>query len=275
MARTGGTSGARERPRALCCAPMTSSLTVFVTGASAGFGAAIARRFHAHGHRVVLTGRRQERLQALAGELGERALAVPLDVRDSASVQAAVAGLPPAFAAVDVLVNNAGLALGLDPVQRIDPDDVSTMIDTNCKGLVYCTRALLPGMLERGRGHVVNMGSTAAEFPYPGGNVYGATKAFVYQFSLNLRADLHGTPIRVTDIEPGLVGGTEFSDVRFRGDAERARSLYANANALTPEDIAEATYWVATLPPHVNVNALQLMPVTQSFGPLPVHRRQG
>ena len=252
---------------------MDSSLTVFITGASAGFGAAFARRFHAAGHRVVLAARRKERLDALAAQLGpERALAVELDVRDAAAVQAVVAGLPPAFRAVDVLVNNAGGALGLEPAQRADLADWDTMIDTNCKGLVWCTRALLPGMLERGRGHVINLGSTAAEFPYPGGNVYGATKAFVYQFSLNLRADLLGTPIRVTDIEPGMVSGTEFSVVRFKGDAEKAKAVYAGAQALTPEDIAESVYWVATLPAHVNVNSLQLMPTCQAFGPLAVHR---
>jgi 3-hydroxy acid dehydrogenase/malonic semialdehyde reductase len=248
-------------------------LTVFITGASAGFGVAIARRFHQEGHRVVLTGRREERLQALAAELGERAHAVRMDVRDAASIREAVASLPGDFAAVDVLVNNAGLALGLEPVQRLEAADVEAMVATNCTGVVLCTRALLPGMLERGRGHVINLGSTAAEFPYPGGNVYGATKAFVYQFSLNLRADLHGTPVRVTDIEPGLVGGTEFSLVRFRGDAQRAQSPYAGAEPLTPEDIAESVYWVASLPPRVNVNSLQLMPVGQSFGALPVVRK--
>ncbi|MCI0573297.1 MAG: SDR family NAD(P)-dependent oxidoreductase [Myxococcaceae bacterium] len=246
--------------------------TVFITGATAGFGLAIARRFHGAGHRVILTGRREERLKALAAELGPLALPVPLDVRDRAAIQAAVDGLPSEFAAVDILVNNAGLALGLEPAQRADPADWDVMIDTNCKGVVLCTRALLPGMVARGRGHVINMGSTAAEFPYPGGNVYGATKAFVYQFSLNLRADLHGTPIRVTDIEPGLVGGTEFSEVRFKGDTARAHALYANTKPLTPEDIAESVYWCATLPPHVNVNSLQLMPVAQAFGPLPVFR---
>jgi 3-hydroxy acid dehydrogenase/malonic semialdehyde reductase len=248
-------------------------MILLVTGATAGFGLAIARRFAADGARIVAAGRREDRLEALAAELGaDRVHPLVLDIRDRAAVLAAVEGLPAGFAAIDLLVNNAGLALGLEPAQAASLDDWDAMVDTNCKGLMYVTRAVLPGMLARGRGHVVNIGSTAGEWPYPGGNVYGATKAFVRHFSLNLRADLHGTPVRVTDIEPGLVGGTEFSAVRFKGDAAKAAAPYEGADALTPEDIADAVHWVATRPARVNVNTLQVMPVAQSFGPLRIHR---
>lgn len=248
-------------------------MIVLVTGATAGFGTAIARRFAADGARIVAAARRAERLEALKAELGaDKVLPLVLDVRDRAAVMKAVEGLPAEWAAVDVLVNNAGLALGLDPAQKADLDDWDTMVDTNVKGLMYLTRAVLPGMIERKCGHVINLGSTAGEWPYPGGNVYGATKAFVRQFSLNLRADLFGTPVRVTDIQPGLVGGTEFSNVRFHGDDAKAGAVYEGADALTPDDIADAVHWVATRPARVNVNMLQVMPVSQSFGPLRVHK---
>jgi 3-hydroxy acid dehydrogenase/malonic semialdehyde reductase len=246
--------------------------TIVVTGASAGFGAAIARRFVAGGDRVVAGARRKDRLDALAAELGPAVLPVELDVTDRAAVADVLGGLARPFAEVDVLVNNAGLAWGLEPAQSADLDKWERMIATNCTGLVRCTRALLPGMVERGRGHIVNIGSIAGSYPYPGGNVYGATKAFVHQFSLDLRADLHGTGVRVTCVEPGLVGGTEFSLVRFDGDRQRADALYAGAHALTADDVADAVYWAATQPEHVNVNTVEIMPVTQSFGPLPVHR---
>ena len=249
-------------------------MIIFITGATSGFGAAIARLFAADGARIVATGRRADRLEALQAELGgpDRVHIACFDIRDRQAAQAAVAALPPAFSEVDVLVNNAGLALGLSPAQSADLDAWETMVDTNVKGPLYVTRALLPGMVERGRGHVINMGSVAATWPYPGGNVYGASKAFLRQFSLNLRADLAGTKVRVTDIEPGLVGGTEFSAVRFGGDEKRVETLYAGADALTPDDVAQAVRWVASLPARVNVNTLELMPVSQSFGPLPVHR---
>lgn len=247
---------------------------VFVTGASAGFGAAIARRFAAGGARVVAAARRGERLTELVGELGSKALALELDVRDRAAVEEVVRSLPAEFAAVDVLVNNAGLALGLEPAPRADLDHWDQMIDTNCKGLVYCTRALLPGMVERGRGHIINVGSVAGAYPYPGGNVYGASKAFVHQFSLNLRSDLHGTGVRVTSVEPGMAGGTEFSTVRFEGDRDRAAAVYAGTQPLEADDIAEAVEWAAAQPAHVNINRIEMMPTVQSFAPFQIHRRQ-
>jgi 3-hydroxy acid dehydrogenase / malonic semialdehyde reductase len=245
---------------------------VFVTGASAGFGAAIARRFAADGDRVVASARRADRLTELAKELGDLVLPVAFDVRDRTAVADTVAGLPAEFAEIDVLVNNAGLALGLESAQEADLDQWDQMVDTNCKGLTYCTRAILPGMVARGRGHVINLGSIAGTYPYPGGNVYGATKAFVHQFSLNLRADLHGTGVRVTSVEPGLSGGTEFSVVRFDGDQARADQVYRGVHPLEPEDVAAAVHWAASLPPHVNINVVEMMPVAQSFGPLPVAR---
>ena len=248
-------------------------MIILVTGASSGFGAAIARRFAAESHQVIAAGRRQDRLDALVQELGrERVHPLVLDVRDRRAVETAIANLPKHMAEISLLVNNAGLALGLEPAQNAQLDAWDDMVDTNVKGLMYVTRTVLPGMVARNQGHIVNMGSIAATYPYPGGNVYGASKAFVRQFSLNLRADLIGTRVRVTDVEPGLVGGTEFSSVRFRGDSERAAKMYQGADALTPEDVAEAVHWVATLPPRVNINAIEMMPVTQSFGPLPVHR---
>jgi len=252
---------------------MTSSKpgTVFVTGASSGFGAAVARRFAADGARVVVTARRTDRLQDLKDEFGGQILPIELDVRDRARVAAHVARLPDEFKAIDLLVNNAGLALGLNPAQDADLDDWDQMIDTNCKGLVYCTRAVLPGMVERGRGHVINLGSVAGSYPYPGGNVYGGTKAFVHQFSLNLRSDLHGTGVRVTCVEPGMAD-TEFSLTRFGGDQAKADAVYAGMQPLTPDDIAESIHWAATLPEHVNVNTIELMPTTQSFSPFQVAR---
>jgi len=247
-------------------------MIVFVTGASAGFGAAIARAFVNGGHRVIAAARRKERLDALAAELGDALLPIALDVRDRATVEAVQAALPPEFAAIDVLVNNAGLALGVEPAQKASLDEWQTMIDTNCSGLVTVTHALLPGMIARGRGHIFNLGSVAGTYPYPGGNVYGATKAFVRQFSLNLRTDLIGTPLRITDIEPGLCGGTEFSNVRFRGDDEKAANVYANVQPLTAKDIADTIYWIATRPAHVNINTIEMMPVAQAPAGLAVHR---
>jgi 3-hydroxy acid dehydrogenase/malonic semialdehyde reductase len=245
--------------------------TVFVTGASSGFGTAVARRFAAEGAHVIAAARRADRVRDLAGELGPQVLPLTLDVRDRAAVAAAVDALPPEFAGVDLLVNNAGLALGLNPAQDADLDDWDKMIDTNCKGLVYCTRAILPGMVARGRGHVINLGSVAGDYPYPGGNVYGGTKAFVRQFSLNLRSDLHGTGVRVTCVEPGMAE-TEFSAVRYGGDTAKADAVYAGMQPLTADDIAESIYWTATLPQHVNVNTIELMATAQSFAPFQVAR---
>ena len=249
------------------------SRTVFVTGASAGFGEAIARRFAADGARVIVSARRSDRIAELAKELGSNVLPLTFDVRDRAAVADAVSGLPPEFAAIDVLVNNAGLALGLEPAYEASLDDWDAMIDTNCKGLAYCTRAVLPGMVERGHGHVINLGSIAGTYPYPGGNVYGATKAFVHQFSLDLRSDLQGTGVRVTSVEPGLSGGTEFSVVRFGGDRGKAGQVYEGVHPLEAGDVAEAVHWAASLPSHVNINVIEMMPVAQSFGPLAVARQ--
>jgi 3-hydroxy acid dehydrogenase / malonic semialdehyde reductase len=244
---------------------------VFVTGASSGFGAAVARKFAADGARVIASARRAERVQELASEFGPQILPLSLDVRDRDAVAAAVAGLPEEFKAVDLLVNNAGLALGLGPAQDADLDDWDQMIDTNCKGLVYCTREILPGMVARKRGHVINLGSVAGSWPYPGGNVYGGTKAFVHQFSLNLRSDLHGTGVRVTCVEPGMAD-TEFSLVRFSGDQGKADNVYAGMQPLTADDIAESIHWAATMPQHVNVNTIELMATAQSFAPFQVAR---
>lgn len=247
-------------------------MIVFITGASAGFGAAIARRFAKDSVRLILAARRVDRVQALAAELKIPTHVIELDVRDNAAVEKAIADLPADFRNVDVLVNNAGLALGLEPAHRALLDDWERMVDTNIKGLMYVTRAVLPSMVVRQCGHVINIGSIAGEWPYPGGNVYGATKAFVRQFSLNLRADLLGTRVRVTDLEPGLCDGTEFSNVRFHGDDAKARKVYENTTPLVAEDVAETVHWIATRPAHVNINTISLMPVDQAFSPLAVHR---
>jgi 3-hydroxy acid dehydrogenase / malonic semialdehyde reductase len=248
-----------------------SRLIVLITGATSGFGEAAARRFVGAGARVIVTGRRQDRLDQLVEQLGDRATPLCFDVGDRAACASALESLAPPFADVDVLVNNAGLALGLEPADRADLDEWDTMIRTNCSGLVTMTRLVLPGMVERGRGHVINVSSVAANWAYPGSNVYGATKAFVTQFSLNLRCDLHGKNIRVTDVEPGLCK-TEFSLVRFRGDQAKADSPYADIRYLSAEDIAETIFWSATLPEHVNINRLEVMPVGQSWGPFALHR---
>jgi len=237
---------------------------VFITGASVGFGAACARRFARDGARLVITGRRRARLEALARELAVPVHVALFDVRDRGAVDSAIAALPPEFREVEVLLNNAGLSRGLEPFWEASIEDWEEMIDTNCKGLLYMTRALLPGMVARNRGHVINLGSVAANYPYRGGHVYCGTKAFVRLLSLALRADLAGTKIRVTDVEPGLVGGTEFSVVRFHGDVERARKVYENVEPLVAEDIADIVAWVATRPAHVNINAVEVMPVAQA-----------
>lgn len=240
-----------------------------ITGASSGFGEATARLLAKSGWQLVLAARRLEKLQGLQAELGVAVLDImQLDVRDASAVKAS---LSPWNGKIDLLVNNAGLAAGLDPAWSADLNDWETMVDTNIKGLNYVTRALLDGMVNNQSGHVINIGSIAGTYPYPGGNAYGATKAYVAQFSLNLRADLHGTGVRVTNIEPGLAE-TEFAKVRFKGDATKADALYANLEPLIGDDIAEAVRWCAELPAHVNINRLEVMPTCQSFDALAIHR---
>lgn len=249
------------------------SQTIFITGASAGFGEACARIFAKPGNKLILTARRAERLEALKQELSKNCdvYTIQLDVRDREAVNNAVESLPEEFRAIDVLVNNAGLALGLEPAHEVDIEDWEIMVDTNIKGLMYCTRTILPGMVERNRGHVVNISSTAGSWPYPGGNAYGGTKAFVTQFSRNLRADLIGSKVRVTCIQPGMAE-TEFSNVRFKGDDEKADNFYKGTDPMTAQDIAEAVAWVVDRPAHLNINSVEMMPVNQAWGPLAIHR---
>ena len=247
---------------------------VFITGATGGFGTAIARRFAALGCRLVLAGRNDDRVRALAAALAPAPThGVVFDIRNPAAIAHALASLPADFASIDLLVNNAGLALGAGPAQQASLDDWNEMIDTNIRGLVTATRLALPGMIARGGGHIINIGSVAGTYPYPGGHVYCASKAFVKQFSLALRADLLGTAIRVTNIEPGMVNGTAFSTVRYKGDEAKAAQVYANTTPLTPEDVAESVVWCATLPPRVNINRIELMPVTQATSSFAIHRQ--
>jgi serine 3-dehydrogenase (NADP+) len=247
------------------------SNTILITGATSGFGAATARRFARAGWQVVANGRRAERLEPLVQEFGPDAVATAVfDVRDPAAVDAALAQLPEPFRAIDVLVNNAGLALGTAPAPRVKLDDWLTMIETNVVGLVTITYKLLPKLIER-RGAIINLSSVAGSYPYAGGNVYGATKAFVRQFSLELRSDLHGTGVPVTSIEPGMAK-TDFTLVRTGGDQAASDAVYAGVHPLTADDIAETLYWVATLPPHVNVDRLEVMPVSQSWAGFQVYR---
>lgn len=243
----------------------------FITGATSGFGLALAHLLARHNHALILCGRRTERLESLAKQLSGPTHLLPLDVRDRAAVEQAVRSLPAPFAAVDILINSAGLALGTLPAPKADPDDWQQMVDTNVSGLMHVTRAVLPGMVERRRGHVVMMGSVAGTYPYAGGNVYGATKAFVHQFALNLRSDVQGTGVRVTCIEPGMVE-TEFSVVRYRGDAQKAAAVYQGMTPLSAEDIADATWWCLSRPAHVNINVVELMPTAQAFGGFAIHR---
>jgi serine 3-dehydrogenase len=246
--------------------------TVFITGATAGFGAAAARRFAGAGWRVVGTGRRRDRLDALAGELGGLFLPLELDMRDRAGLGAAADGLPDPFSAVDLLVNNAGLAPPMEPFQESRLEPALEAIETNVVGLAILTRKLLPVLIEQ-RGAIINLSSVAATYPYRGGAVYGGSKAFVRQFSLDLRSDLHGTGVRVTSIEPGMAE-TEFTMVRTGGDREASDALYRGMNPMTAEDIAETIWWVATLPPHLNINTIELMPVSQSFAGFQVARER-
>ncbi|QDH17219.1 SDR family NAD(P)-dependent oxidoreductase [Swingsia samuiensis] len=247
------------------------SLTILITGATAGFGRTAAIRLIQEGHRVIATGRRTDRLKELEKELGKNLYPLTLDMTDIKALRALPQSLPPAWQNIDVLINNAGLALGLDPAQDSNPDDWQTMISTNISGLVEITHALLPQMVKRNSGYIITLGSTAGTYPYRGGNVYGATKAFVRQFSQNLRTDLLGTQIRVTDIAPGLVGGSEFSNVRLKDDT-KAADVYKDTTPLSPEDIAETISWLIKLPPHMNVNKIEIMPVCQASAGLSVVR---
>ncbi len=246
--------------------------TALVTGATAGFGAAITRRLVRDGHRVMATGRRKDRLDALAAELGGAVLPFVLDVTDAAAVAALPGSLPDGWREVDVLVNNAGLALGLDPAWQAEPSDWDTMVRTNVTGLIGVTRALLPGMVERNRGYVHQPGQHRRHLSLSRRHVYGASKAFVTQFTLNLKSDLVGTNVRVTSVEPGLVGGTEFSSVRFGGDSDKAAAVYKGTVPLTAEDIAETVGWLVGLPEHVNINRIEMMPTCQAPGPLAIKR---
>lgn len=239
-------------------------MIIFITGASAGFGEAISRKFVKEGHKVLGLARREEKLQKIQNELGKNFHFIACDANDIEKIKAALENLPKEFQEIDVLVNNAGLALGLDPAQKANIKDWEIMINTNILALVKLTHFILPKMVSRGKGHIINIGSIAGTYPYPGGNIYGSTKAFVKQFSLNLRAELYDQNIRVSNIEPGLCGGSEFSIVRFGGDKNRADKVYENTKPLMPEDIAEAVYWCASLPSHMNINRMEIMPTTQA-----------
>ena len=248
------------------------SKIALITGATAGFGTSICRTLIQAGYFVIGTGRRTERLTSLKAELGEKFLPLAFDISDRLATQEAIKSLPTQWKNIDLLVNNAGLALGLESADKANLDDWEQMIDTNIKGLVNITRFVLPQMVERNTGHIINLSSIAGTYPYPGGNVYGGTKAFVTQFSLNLRADLAGKNIRVTSVEPGLCGGTEFSNVRFKGDNERAEKVYENVQYVTPQDIANMVLWLNQQPEHVNINRIEVMPTAQTFAPLNVAR---
>ncbi len=252
---------------------MDHDRTALVTGATAGFGAAISRRLIADGFRVIGAGRRRERLDALAIELGVAFLPWRLDVTDGAALAALPGALPDGWREIEILVNNAGLALGTGPAQSATLADWEIMVETNVLGLMRLTHALLPAMVARGCGTIVNLGSVAANYPYPGGNVYGATKAFVQQFTLGLKADLAGTGVRVSDVQPGLVGGTEFSVIRNHGDIAKAATMYVDTTPMSAQDVAEAVAWIVGLPPHLNVNRIELMPTVQGPGPFVVKRR--
>ena len=247
--------------------------TIFITGASSGFGEATARKFSSGGHRLVLLARRREKLIDLAHQLGgeNKCHLISADVRDKEEVENALSSLPEEFRSIDVLVNNAGLALGLGSAEDASLKDWEIMVDTNIKGVIYLTKAVLPGMIQRGHGQIINIGSVAGSWPYPGGNVYGSTKAFVQQFSRNLRSDLSGKNIRVSLVEPGM-SETEFSLIRFEGDQDKAKAVYHSMSPLSAEDIAETVFWICSMPAHVNVNQIELMPIAQAWAPFSVYR---
>lgn len=246
---------------------------VFITGASSGFGAACAHRFAQSGRPLILAARNLDKLEKLANELKDSSptYVAALDVTDPHSIDTFFANLPKEFQQIHTLINNAGLALGIEPAHETSLKDWETMIDTNCKGMARITRRVLPGMVERNSGHIINLGSIAGSWPYPGGNVYCATKAFVQQFSRTLRADLLGRQIRVTNLEPGMAE-TNFSNVRMKGDDQKADAVYQGTKPLVAADIAEIVHWVASVPPHININNLEVMPICQAWGPLAVNR---
>ena len=248
-------------------------MIVFITGATSGFGSASARRFVAEGARVIVTGRRKDRLEALKQELGDACHALPLDVTHYDGVKAAVDGLPEEFKDISVLVNNAGLALGMGPAYASDLNDWKTMLSTNVNGVVYCTHVILPGMVERNYGHIVNIGSVGGRQPNPGSNVYGSTKAFVHLFSKNVRSECFGKEIRVTCVEPGIAR-SEFNLVRYEGDEQKADAGYAGLEPISSEEIADSIYYCVALPDHININVIQLMPVMQAYSPWNMYRRE-
>ncbi|MDT2731308.1 SDR family NAD(P)-dependent oxidoreductase [Streptococcus parauberis] len=250
-----------------------SNKVALVTGASAGFGKAIVTKLIEDGYRIIVAARRLEKLTELQTIFGQdKVYPVQMDITKTEMIDQVLKSLPEEWSQIDLLINNAGLAIGLDKAYEANFEDWMTMINTNIIGLTYLTRQILPQMVDRNSGMIINLGSTAGTIPYPGGNIYGATKAFVKQFSLNLRADLAGTKIRVTNIEPGLCEGTEFSSVRFNGDENRVDAVYQGANAIQPIDIANTVSWIISQPEHVNINRIEIMPVSQSYGPQPVHR---
>ena len=243
--------------------------TILITGATAGFGEAAARKFVSGGWNAIGTGRRGDRLRRLQEELGDAFLPLEIDMRDRASVES-IADLSPPWSGIDLLLNNAGLAPPTDPLPDTDWDRIDEVIDTNITGLVALTRALIPGLVER-KGQIINLSSVAATYPYKGGAVYAGTKAFVRQFSLDLRCDLAGTGVRVTSVEPGMAE-TEFTIVRTGGDREASDKLYAGMDPMTSQDLADLFWWLANLPPHLNINTVELMPVSQSFAGFTVSR---
>ena len=250
--------------------------TALITGASAGLGKAIAHALSEAGYALVLLARRADKLKALSQSLSNTPCHImAADIRDQQAIAAQLESLPSDFAEIDVLINNAGLALGLEPADKTDWEDWQTMIDTNCTALAYLTRQVLPGMRQRNSGTIINMGSAAGTYAYPGVNMYGATKAFVEQFSIALRSDLLGSNIRVCNVEPGLVAGTEFSDVRFSGDEARAAKVYQDCQPLLPEDVAETVRWILAQPTRVNINRIEMMPVCQAPAGLSVAKSSG
>ena len=247
--------------------------SILITGASSGFGQASALRFARAGRKLVLASRRMDRINALVEKLSDQTdcIGIELDVRDRQAVSKTLSSLPGSFADIEVLINSAGLALGLEGGDEVDLDHWDTMVDTNIKGLMYCTRTVLPKIVSRGGGHIINLGSVAGSWPYPGGNAYGGTKAFVQQFSRNLRTDLLGKNVRVTCLEPGMCE-TEFSLVRFEGDRKKAEAVYDGMKPLSAADIADIIFFITSLPSHININQLEVMPVNQTWAPFAVHR---